>query len=144
MIHLQMLGEFIVEHPVAILGCIAANMIIGNVWYGPIFGKAWRHFNGIHHTGKPTMQTMLPAMLVSIFTAFVQALVIGRSMQILAIGSWVDPIVITLVLWVPFTLLTFATNYAYLKKPFTLLMIDTGFVLISLWATSLVIYSTAL
>lgn len=144
MIHFQMLGEFITERPGAILLSLVVYMIIGNVWYGPIFGKAWRHMNNIHVKGKPTMRSMAPAMATSLLTAFVQAVVLGRGMQILAIQSWVDPIIIATILWFPFTAMTMATSYAYLKKPFKLLLIDSLFVLATLWATSLVIYSTAL
>ena len=41
----------------AIIVCAVVSMIVGTIWYGPLFGKKWmKHFNftkeDIPHTGK--------------------------------------------------------------------------------------------
>jgi hypothetical protein len=145
MIHLQMLGKFIVSHPVAILLCVITYLIIGTVWYGPLFSKAWTKMNGIDITTKKKedmMRGMIEGMVMSIITGFVITVVLGRGMEILLIQNWMQPMIIATILWLPFTALPFAQNYAYLQKPKKLLLIDAGYMLISLWAMSLILYKT--
>ena len=145
MIHLEMLGIFIIQNALTIILCMVVYMIIGSVWYGPLFMKPWARMTGMDKLKKEDMQkAMIPAMVTSLATAFVMTTVLGRGMQSLAIQSWLDPIIICLVLWFPFTAMTMAQNYAYTQKPFKLLLIDAGYILVSLWAISLILYKTVL
>ena len=145
MTHLQALGAFIIQHPLAIVVCMVAYMIIGSVWYGPLFMKPWARLTGMDKMDKAEMQkAMVPAMVTSLATAFVMAVVLGRGMQILAIQSWVDPLVICVVLWFPFTAMVMAQNYAYTRKSVQLLLIDAGYILVSMFAISLILFKTVL
>ena len=145
MIHLQMLWAFVMNHPVAILLCMVIYMVIGSMWYGPLFSKKWIVLTGMDKVSKEDIQkAMMPAMATSLVTAFVQAVVIGRGLEILDMSSWTYPLIIATVLWLPFTALPMAQNYAYTRKPYSLLWIDAGYMLVSMWAMSLVLYFTAL
>lgn len=145
MIHLQMLGAFVAGHILAILGCMVAYMVIGTIWYGPLFSKTWAHMTGMDSVSKNDLKkAMGPAMATSLVTAFVQATVLGRGMQILDMSSWVYPLVIATILWLPFTALPMAQNYAYTQKPYKLLFIDAGYMLVSMWVMSLILYVTVL
>lgn len=145
MIHLQMLGAFVAGHILAILGCVVVHMIIGSVWYGPLFLKPWAAMQGIDINNKEAaMKTMMPGLITSVITAFVIATVLGRGMQILDMSSWVYPLVIATILWLPFTALPMAQNYAYTQKPYKLLFIDTGYMLVSMWVMSAILYVTVL
>lgn len=145
MIHLQALGAFIVEHPLAIIVCMVAYMIIGSVWYGPLFMKPWARLSGMDKVDKAELQkAMVPAMLTSLATAFVMTVVLGRGMQILLVQNWIDPLVICVILWFPFTAMTMAQNYAYTRKSFQLLAIDAGYILVSMFAISMILFKTVL
>lgn len=150
MIHLQKLGEFVTGHPLAILLSVIVYMAIGFVWYGPLFSKAWTSMNGmtpemIAATPKEKMMRgMMTGMVTSFITGLVISIVLGRGMQILDMSSASYPIIIATILWLPFTALPFAQNYAYLQKPFKLLCIDAGYMLIGTWAIALVLYYTTL
>lgn len=145
MIHLQALGSFILAHPLAIVVCVVAYMIIGFVWYGPLFTKPWSRLTGMDKVDKNELQkAMVPAMLTSVATGFVMTVVLGRGMQILAIQSWIDPLVICVVLWFPFTAMVMAQTYAYTMKSFQLLLIDAGYILVSMFAISMILFRAVL
>jgi hypothetical protein len=141
MIHLQALGSFIISHPLALLACIVAYMAIGAMWYGPLFKKPWARMTGMDMVPKEQMKkAMVPAMTASIITAFVQASVLGRGMEIFRMESWVHPVVIATILWFPFTFMVLAQNYAYTQKSWKLTLIDAGYMLVSGWVMALIMY----
>jgi hypothetical protein len=145
MIHLQMLWAFVTNHPVALLLCVVVYMAIGSVWYGPLFSKKWAALTGMDKVSKEDMKkAMGPAMASSLITAFVQATVMGRGLEILDMSSWTYPLIIATILWLPFTALPMAQNYAYTRKSSALLFIDAGYMLVSMWAMSMILYFTAL
>lgn len=142
MIHLQALGAFIVSHPFAILLCMVAYMLIGSVWYGPLFMKQWAKLTGMDKVKKEVMQkAMWPAMIASLATAFVQSVVMGRTFEILDMSHWAYPLIIATVLWLPFTFMVLAQNYAYTMKSPKLLWIDSGYMLVSMWAMAAILYN---
>lgn len=150
MIHLQKLGEFVTGHPLAILLCVVVYFVIGMIWYGPLFSKQWASMNGITPEMMASapkdkmMRGMMTGMVASIVTGFVITVVLGRGMQLLDMSSPTYPLIIATILWLPFTALPFAQTYAYLQKPFKLLCIDAGYMLVAMWAVSFILYKTVL
>lgn len=143
MIHIQALGMFIVQHPLALLLCVIAYMIIGSVWYGPLFMKPWVRMSGLETMNQDAKKkAMVMGMTMSLVTGFVIAVVLGRGIQILDMSSVMYPLVIATILWIPFTALPMAQGYAYTRKPFALFCIDAGYLLVSMWAMSLILYKT--
>jgi hypothetical protein len=142
MIHLQALGQFIVHHPFALLACMIAFMLIGFLWYGVLFMKPWAKMTGMDKlSDKARQKMMLPTMLVSLATAFVQSVVMGRTFEILDMSHWAYPLVIATILWFPFTFMVMWQNYAYTLKPIKLLLIDSGYMLVSMWAMAGILHS---
>ncbi len=147
MIHFQALGTFVMSNILAVLACVIVYLIIGFVWYGPLFSKSWTTMNGIDITTKKKedmTKGMMHGMAMSVITGFVITVVLGRGMQLLDMSSPTYPLIIATILWLPFTALPFAQNYAYLQKPFKLLFIDAGYMLVSMWAISFILYATVL
>ncbi len=141
MVHLQALGSFIVSHPFALVACMIAFMVIGFLWYGMIFMKPWAKMTGMDKLSDAAKKKMmLPTMLVSLATAFVQATVMGRTFQILDMSHWAYPLIIATVLWFPFTFMVLWQTYAYTNKSWKLLLIDSGYMLVSMWAMSAILY----
>ena len=143
MVHLQALWQFIAGNPVTILICVVVYMIIGSIWYGPLFSRPWTRMNGINTDAaqkEMMMKAMIPGMTMSVITGFVIATVLGRGMQLLDMSSPAYPLIIATILWLPFTALPFGQNYAYLQKPFKLFLIDAGYMLVSMWSIALILY----
>ncbi len=145
MAHLQALGAFVTSNVLALLLCVFVYMAIGALWYGFLFMKAWSRLSGADTlTDEQKKKTMIYGMTASIITGFVISVVLGRSMQLLDMSSPAYPLVIATIFWLPFTALPMAQCTAHAHKPLKLLFIDAGYMLVSLWAMSLVLYATVL
>lgn len=61
----------------AILVCGIASMVLGSLWYGPIFGKMWQHLMGWHHVDPTKKAEMMKNMTQSYVFAFIGALIMA-------------------------------------------------------------------
>jgi len=132
--------EFLTGNVVAVLLCVVAYMVIGFLWYGPLFGKKWAGLNGISMDKKPPMSSMLEPMGTSIVGAIVQAMILGGLFQYLIPTTLIEAKMIAFVLWLGFTAGTILTNYAYAGKPMQLRLIDVFFPLVTLSAMAAVLF----
>jgi hypothetical protein len=122
----------------AILVCGFVYMVIGMVWYGPLFGKMWRGLVGLTEKKmeeikkKGMAQTYLTSFLLSLVMAYVLDHFIwftspGAVSVTIGIktGIWV---------WVGFVATTGTAGYLYYaeKKPWMLYVLDNGNWLINL------------
>lgn len=63
----------------AVLTCGLVSMVVGSIWYGPIFGKLWMRLNGVTQaeceknmkSGKGYGHLYATQLLLSLFQAFV-------------------------------------------------------------------------
>lgn len=130
----------------AILACGVLSMILGSIWYGPLFGNVWMKLSGIKKPEKMTkeiknsmMRSYSLMFLGSLITAYVlqHALVFaeaylqasGTSAALMgAFWNWlgfVVPVSIGMVLWE--------------GKPWKLWFLNIGYVLVQLCAMALVL-----
>ena len=63
----------------AIVACAVANMIIGFLWYGPLFGKTWMKLSGMHMPKGPP-PGMWKHYLGAFIGAFVMAFALAHSL----------------------------------------------------------------
>src|SRR6185436_11080467 len=61
----------------AILVCGVASMVLGSLWYGPLFGKAWQKLMGWEHVDASKKAEMMKDMQKSYILAFLGALVMA-------------------------------------------------------------------
>jgi hypothetical protein len=131
--------QFAAANPLTLVACVAAYMVLGMLWYGPIFGKIWARLTGMDKVHKDVMKRqMAPAIATSVLGAVVQASVLGSALN--GIPYLVDTLAVTFMLWLTFTGMVFATSYAYTMKPLKLLAIDTLYPLVSWLAMSSIIF----
>ncbi len=65
----------------AILAIMAASVILGFLWYGPLFGKKWMALTGISMPeGKPQMSEMLKPVIISLIGTLFMAYVLTHSL----------------------------------------------------------------
>lgn len=123
---------------VAIAAAAVANMILGSLWYGPLFGKTWMKLSGIsmgHMNAEMKKQITISYTIMaigSVVMAFVMAHSMVFAMSYLEItgvsagvqgGFWnwlgfVAPVTVGTVIWE--------------GKPWKLWFINAGFYLVSL------------
>lgn len=141
MVHLLALKTFLYQYPLAVLASVAVYMAIGGLWYGPLLGKIWMKLAGVDGIPMEAMKKrMIAGMATSIVTGLVLSVVLGRGMQILDMSHPAYPLIIATILWLPFTALPIAQVHMYSHKSPLLVLIDTGYMLISLWGISFVMY----
>lgn len=68
----------------AVLVSVIVSMIVGSIWYGPVFGKKWMKLVGVTkedmEKGKKEMQKTYGMMFAgSLVTSFVLAVTIGMA-----------------------------------------------------------------
>lgn len=145
MIHLEALGQFISKYPLVIIVCMVAYQVIGGIWYGPLFKKSWSKLTGIDKVKpKNLKKPMIIGMCTGFVTSFVQTVILGRTMQITSMGHWSYALMIATLLWFPFIFLVMAQGYAYSMRSWKLLLIDSGYLLVALWAIALILFVTIL
>lgn len=144
MIHLIAVGTFVQTHVLGVLLAVVASFIVGFLWHGPLFGKQWMKFNNLAEPKKEDFKfsMMLPGICASLLMAFVQAAVIGRAFEILALANMGEALLIATIFWLPFSALVLANEYAWAGKSFAHICFDAFYNLVSIWAIAAVLYVT--
>ena len=83
----------------AVLACALASMILGSLWYGPLFGKKWMELNGVDPKDKAHLEKMrksagplyLIQFLLTLFSVYVLAHFIA---------AWKDASGVTTAMWI--------------------------------------------
>lgn len=144
MIHLLAIADYIQSHVLGMVLAIVASFFVGFLWHGPLFGKQWMKLNGIQKP-KPEdihFSMMVPGICASVLMAFVQAAVMGRTFQLVSLSGIAQALLIAVILWLPFTALTIANEYAWAGKKFAHICFDALYNLASMLAIAAVLYAT--
>lgn len=125
----------------AVLICAILSMVIGFIWYGPLFGKPWGRITG--WTNEKVSTLPRNSMVRGYVLAFIAALIIASilSFTLLALGtdSIGNGIIAAVILWVGFTGATIGVNMTFERKPFSLFVIEAGYHLLTLIVYSIVL-----
>lgn len=127
----------------AVLGAAVAAMIVGALWYGPLFGKTWGRLMGMSYEsmkargGKAYIVQTLAALVMANVLAherFVWGNFFGSSMSMPAfvfqLAFW---------LWLGFVATTQIGAAIWENKSWKLFFLNTGYSLVSLVAMALVL-----
>ena len=117
---------------VAVVVAIVANMILGFLWYGPIFGKAWLAAVGKQMDELNQSPTIY---IVPILASGLIAIVVWNVMGALGLtgvvpASW---------MWLGFIALTSYTNYLFRGGPTNLWVLESGNHLVGMLITGLIL-----
>ena len=113
---------------VALIAAGVASMVVGFIWYGPLFGKVWMKLSGLKEMGdKDKMPMNYIIMFVgSLVTAYVLS-VLGASLMT---AFWV---------WLGFQATLLLHSVLFEGKSWNLYFLDAGHQLVSLLAMSWVL-----
>ncbi len=126
----------------ATLLAVAANMILGFLWFSPmLFAKPWIKLSGMDKMNKAQMKnSMTTCMTISVVTSVIMAVVLSFVQSAMpTIVSPMDAVTLAVMLWVGFVATTFGTSYAYTQKSFALFIIDTGYPLVGMILMSVIV-----
>lgn len=119
----------------AVLAAAAANMVLGSLWYGPLFGKAWMKAMGwdpnkvidekMKKEGQKSMALMVP---VSLLAAYVLAHFVDYTVSV----TWSEGAQTGFWLWLGFQV-TLITQYVVFEgKSKKSALINAGYQLVGL------------
>jgi hypothetical protein len=114
----------------AVLVCGVVAMIIGAIWYGPLFGKKWMKEEG--STEEELRKDFNPAktyglaFIGNLIIAYVLARVIGYT----AAASVADGLRVAFLCWIGFTGVTMMINYLFERKTIALFFINSMYHLV--------------
>jgi hypothetical protein len=121
----------------AILAATAVAMVIGSLWFGPIFGKQWMKIVGLKK--KDTQDAWKVPMVTMLVMAFVQAYILRHfivyaayfypDMSELSVG-----IIVAFWAWVGLILPLVISSNMFARRPMDLTKIEAGNQLVTLLA----------
>ena len=127
----------------ALIAAAVANMAIGALWYGPVFGKQWKKLMGLTEEAMKTMpltagQAMLGGALNSLIIAYV---------LLFFTVTWVTPTLggalsAAFWIWLGFVATTQIGSYLWEGKPLKLFFLNAAYSLVAygVMATILVLW----
>ncbi len=125
----------------AILVSVVASFLVGGLWYGPIFGRAWKREMGVPEDAKPAGGEIGKSLglnfLGTLLTAFVLAHgVLGWRPSAWNAGPDAAPAVYgfcaAFFAWLGFVVPVLLNGVAFEKKSWRLFFINAGFQFVSL------------
>jgi magnesium-transporting ATPase (P-type) len=133
------MGNFFLVHInyLAVVLSAVSSMIIGFLWYGPIFGKTWAKMVGMTADKMEKTKKDMPKTYGIMFTAsLLMAYVLAHLVWYAAPGSLTIFISVKTAVWawLGFVATTMLTRFLFNpeKKPVRLLVIDSGYYLVNL------------
>ena len=127
------------------MGAAIANMIVGMLWYGPVFGKTWRKLMGFSETdmkkmpltaGQAIAGGTITALLMSYILAheaFVWGSFMGES------GTVFFAFMLAFWPWLGFVATTQAGSFLWEGKSFKLFAFNAAASMVSMFAMALVL-----
>lgn len=116
---------------ITVLISAVAAMVIGSVWYGPLFGKKWMGLIGISKSDvkKEDMPKMYGVMFIGVL---IEAYVLSNFIQSGGATNIIDGAKVGAWAWLGFVGTVMLGNYMFSKKPINLYLIDAGYALVNL------------
>ncbi len=129
----------------AVLLCAIASMVIGFLWYGPLFGKQWMKLVGMtaQHMAK-AKKDMPQTYTIMFISSLVMAYVLFHFIWYAAPGNYTLLISVKTAIWawLGFVATVSLTKFLFSpeRKSVKLLFIETGFHLVTLIAMGIIFY----
>lgn len=114
----------------AILVSAVAFMAVGAFWYGPLFQKPWMRMTGItEESAKAGAGKAYASMFV---VAVISVIVLAVFINTLEADSFVEGMLVGLLIWVGFVATVMLNPVIFEKRPFALFLLNSGYNLVVL------------
>ena len=122
-----------------VLAAAAVNMIVGFIWYGPLFGKMWKKLMGFTDVHMKSMRlSVAQAILLGCVTAVAMSYVLGHFVVFEGVTDVGRAWELAFWLWLGFFATTTAGSFIWEGKPFKLFLLNTAEQLVALFLMTLV------
>src|SRR3989304_5313099 len=111
----------------AVLVAAIASMVLGMLWYGPVFGKLWMKLSGITPQSMKKMKlTPKAAMTLGFIGTLVTAYVLSHFVDLLSVTTWSGAAQFAFWAWLGLVAPVQLGAYLWEGKPFKLVGLDDG------------------
>ena len=128
---------------VAVLASGIVSMVLGMLWYGPLFGKKWMQLSGIKEPSKEEqgkiMGKMLPSMAGGFVAALVMAYVLSMFVKFVGAATPLDGALVGFWAWLGFIATVTMSSVLWEGKPWRLWILNIGYYLVTLVATGAIL-----
>jgi hypothetical protein len=123
-----------------ILAAISA-MVVGFVWYGPLFGKLWINLSGFKEEDmqKAQEQGMTKYYAVAFVGALVTAFVLSLIINVTNVSSTIFSVTLALWIWLGFVVTTLLSSVLWEGKPFKLFLLNISQQLVTLVVMAIIL-----
>jgi len=122
----------------AVVAATIAAFVVGGIWYGPLFGKAWQALNGISDEdikASNTLRTFGGAFALTAVAAFGLAMM----MQMHPAPALNTGLGVGTTVGLAFVASSTGINYLFALKPLKLYLIDAGYLVLMFAVLGLII-----
>ena len=124
-----------------ILVCAVISMIVGFIWYGPLFGKPWGNMTGWTKEKVAALPqgNMIRSYVLAFIAAFIIAMILALTLAATSSQGVGEGVLTSVILWIGFTGATIGVNMTFQRRPISLYGIEAGYHLVAM-----IIYSILL
>lgn len=115
----------------AVVVAAVVNMVLGFVWYGPLFGKAWMKMVGLTKEDAQKAGMAKPMIIASV-GALVMAYVLSGFVQLGASMTAVEGATLGFWVWLGFIATTTLSPILWENKPWNLYVLNNGYYVVLL------------
>ena len=123
----------------AVISCGIIALIIGAIWYGPLFGKQWAKEHGFNEEDLKKNSNPAKTYGIAAIAHVVAAYVLAYLMGYLNAYSVSGALHTAFWSWLGFVFLPFFINSLFTRYSFKLVAIETGYFLLFFIAAALII-----
>lgn len=119
----------------AILICAVVNMVLGFIWYGLLFSKAFIQLMGIspdHMSDPESQKAAVHGYFASFFSSILMATVLSYLIIFSNSTTVLEGFKLGLLSWLGFTLTTMLPNHYFSMKPLKLALINISYPMVGL------------
>ncbi|MDO8563777.1 MAG: DUF1761 domain-containing protein [Nanoarchaeota archaeon] len=126
----------------AILLCALASMVIGSLWYGPLFGKTWMKLSGMtkEQIAKGKKMNMTPYYFAAFIMSLLTAYVLEWLINALNVPSISGALLLGVLVWLGFYVTTLSSSVLWEGKPFKLYLLNISYGLVLFLAISAILF----
>lgn len=110
---------------IAVMGTVVVNVVIGMIWFGPLFGKKWMSLVGLSEADMKG-GAMAP-MVGSLIGALLTAIIFSKVTAMIGVDSMRGYIETALWIWLGFTAISSFVNASFSGKSKNLWAIEAFF-----------------
>lgn len=136
-----MILDFTPFNILPILASGVASLLIGFIWYGPLFGKAWGAYTGWTEEKIKTIPGSKMGLTygLTLLCALITALVLAGLSNALRLSGAVEGLNLGLIAGVGLAAMAFATTHLFEHKPLGLWLIVSGYQVVYMAAAGIIV-----